>query len=146
MLAATETGAPNILLLMTDQQRADALGTSGGWVPTPHLDGLAAEGMRFTNCITTSPVCIPARLSLATGLYPHHTGVWQNQRSQPSGQQPTWMQRVRSAGYRTSLFGKSHLHPHQGDLRDREYLMRAYGLDDVDEIGGPERARGCSLI
>ena len=137
MLAATETGAPNILLLMTDQQRADALGTSGGWVPTPHLDGLAAEGMRFTNCITTSPVCIPARLSLATGLYPHHTGVWQNQRSQPSGQQPTWMQRVRSAGYRTSLFGKSHLHPHQGDLRDREDLMRAYGLDDVDEIGGP---------
>ena len=84
---------PNILLLMTDQQRADALGISGGWAPTPNLDRLAAEGTRFSNCITTSPVCIPARLSLATGLYPHHTGVWQNQRSQPSGEQPTWMQR-----------------------------------------------------
>ena len=128
---------PNILLLMTDQQRADALGISGGWAPTPNLDRLAAEGTRFSNCITTSPVCIPARLSLATGLYPHHTGVWQNQRSQPSGEQPTWMQRVRAAGYRTSLFGKTHLHPHQGDLREREELMRAYGLDDVDEIGGP---------
>ncbi len=132
-----KTTTPNILLLMTDQQRADALGASGGWVPTPHLDALAAEGMRFTNCITTSPVCVPARLSLATGLYPHHTGVWQNQRSQPSPEQPTWMQCVRAAGYRTSLFGKTHLHPHQGDLRDREDLMRAYGLDDVDEIGGP---------
>jgi len=128
---------PNILLLMTDQQRADALGASGGWVPTPNLDRLAAEGMRFANCVTTSPVCVPARLSLATGLYPHHTGVWQNQRSQPSPDQPTWMQRVRAAGYRTALFGKTHLHPHQGDLREREDLLRAYGLDDVDEIGGP---------
>ncbi|MBT4977500.1 MAG: sulfatase-like hydrolase/transferase [Gemmatimonadetes bacterium] len=135
--ARHKTITPNILLLMTDQQRADALGASGGWVPTPHLDGLAAEGMRFSNCITTSPVCVPARLSLATGLYPHHTGVWQNQRSQPSPEQPTWMQCVRAAGYRTSLFGKTHLHPHQGDLREREDLMRSYGLDDVDEIGGP---------
>ena len=122
---------------MTDQQRADALSVAGGWVPTPNLDRLAGEGTRFTNCITTSPVCVPARLSLATGLYPHQTGVWKNQPSQPSPEQPTWMQRVRAAGYRTSLFGKTHLHPHQGDLREREGLMNAYGLDDVDEIGGP---------
>ena len=128
---------PNILLLMTDQQRADALGCSGGWLETPHLDGIAAGGVRFENCVTNAPVCIPARLSLATGLYPHNTGVWDNQASQLSGDQPTWMQRVRSAGYRTSLFGKTHLHPHSGDLRDREYLMKTYGLDDVDEIGGP---------
>ena len=122
---------------MTDQQRADALSVVGGWVPTPNLDRLAGEGTRFTNCITTSPVCVPARLSLSTGLYPHQTGVWKNQPSQPSPEQPTWMQRVRAAGYRTSLFGKTHLHPHQGDLREREGLMNAYGLDDVDEIGGP---------
>ena len=70
---------PNLLLLMTDQQRADALGCSGGWVRTPNLDRIAAEGVRFTNCVTNSPVCIPARLSLATGLYPHNTCVWDNQ-------------------------------------------------------------------
>ncbi len=128
---------PNILLLMTDQQRADALGCSGGWVETPHLDRIAAGGVRFENCVTNAPVCVPARLSLATGLYPHNTGVWNNQTSQLSSDQPTWMQRVRDAGYRTSLFGKTHLHPHGGDLRDREYLMKTYGLDDVDEIGGP---------
>ena len=128
---------PNILLLMTDQQRADALGCSGGWLETPHMDRIAAGGVRFENCITNSPVCIPARLSLATGLYPHNTGVWTNQPSQLNAEQPTWMQRVRDAGYRTSLFGKTHLHPHNGDLRDREYLMKTYGLDDVDEIGGP---------
>ena len=128
---------PNILLLMTDQQRWDAMGCSGDWVQTPHLDRIAREGTRFMNCVTTSPVCIPTRLSLATGLYPHNTHVWNNMNHQLPPDTPTWMQAVRAAGYRTSLFGKTHLHPHSGDLREREGLMHAYGLDDVDEIGGP---------
>ena len=142
---------PNILLLMTDQQRWDAMGCSGdnvnqmplrsiptsNWVQTPNLDRIANEGIRFTNCVTTSPVCIPTRLSLATGLYPHNTGVWNNMHHQMAPETPTWMQAVRAAGYRTSLFGKTHLHPHSGDLRDREVLMNIYGLDDVNEIGGP---------
>ncbi len=128
---------PNILLLMTDQQRWDAMGCSGDWVKTPNLDRIASEGVRFTHCVTTSPVCIPTRLSLATGLYPHNTGVWNNMNHQLAPETPTWMQAVRDAGYRTSLFGKTHLHPHHGDLREREGLMNAYGLDDVNEIGGP---------
>jgi choline-sulfatase len=128
---------PNLLLLMTDQQRADAMGCAGGWVRTPNLDRLADEGVRFTNCVTNSPVCIPARLSLATGLYPHNTWVWDNQGHTLDPETPTWMKAVRDAGYRTSLFGKTHLHPHTGDLRERESLMHVYGLDDVDEIGGP---------
>ena len=128
---------PNILLLMTDQQRWDAMGCSGDWIQTPNLDRIASEGVRFTNCVTTSPVCIPTRLSLATGLYPHNTGVWNNMNHQMPTERPTWMQAVQEAGYRTSLFGKTHLHPHNGDLREREGLMNAYGLDDVNEIGGP---------
>ena len=128
---------PNILLLMTDQQRWDAMGCSGDWVQTPHLDRIAREGVRFTNCVTTSPVCIPTRLSLATGLYPHNTHVWNNMNHQMLPETPTWMQAMREAGYRTSLFGKTHLHPHNGDLRAHEDLMNAYGLDDVNEIGGP---------
>jgi len=128
---------PNILLLMADQLRWDALGCSGDWVQTPNLDRIASEGVRFSNCVANSPVCIPTRLSLATGLYPHNTEVWNNQNHTLSPEQPTWMQAVREAGYRTSLFGKTHLHPHGGDLREREHLLHAYGLDDVDEIGGP---------
>lgn len=137
---------PNILLLMTDQQRWDAMGCSGeksedrvgfAGIQTPNLDRIASEGVRFTNCVTTSPVCIPTRLSLATGLYPHNTGVWNNMNHQMPPERPTWMQAVQEAGYRTSLFGKTHLHPHNGDLREREGLMNAYGLDDVNEIGGP---------
>ena len=137
-------GTPNILLLMTDQQRWDAMGCSGDWVQTPNLDRIASEGVQFTNCVTTSPVCIPTRLSLATGLYPHNTGVWNNMQHTMLAETPTWMQAVRDAGYRTSLFGKTHLHPHGGDLREREGLMNAYGLDDVNEIGGP-RASASTL-
>jgi choline-sulfatase len=122
---------------MTDQQRWDAMGCSGGWLETPNLDHIASEGVRFTNCVTNSPVCIPARVSLATGRYPHNTGVWKNGQYDLPADTLTWMQAIREAGYRTSLFGKTHLHHHSGDLRKREYLLHAYGLDDVDEIGGP---------
>ena len=133
---------PNILLLMTDQQRWDAMGCSGDWVQTPNLDRIAGEGVRFNNCVTTSPVCVPTRLSLATGLYPHNTGVWNNMEHTMSAETPTWMQSVRNSGYRTSLFGKTHLHPHNGDLREKEGLMNEYGLDDVNEIGGPRASSG----
>lgn len=135
---------PNILLIFTDQLRADALGCTGGWVKTPNIDRIASEGIRFENCVTNSPVCIPARVSLATGLYPHNTGIWHNFQYDMPADTDTWMQVVKEAGYRTSLFGKTHLHRHRGDLRDRDDLMHAYGLDDIDEIGGP-RASACVL-
>ncbi|MFP4027340.1 MAG: sulfatase [Candidatus Brocadiia bacterium] len=128
---------PNILYVMTDQQRADAMGCSGGWVKTPNLDRIASEGVRFENAVTNSPVCIPARVSLATGRYPHNTTIWNNVHFDMPPDTPTWMQAVREAGYHTSVFGKTHLHHHSGDLRDREHLIHAYGLDEVDEIGGP---------
>ena len=134
-------GNPNILFVMTDQQRWDAMGCSGGWVNTPALDRIAAEGVRFTQCITTTPVCVPARVTLATGRYPHNTSVWSNLKYTLPPDAPTWMRTIRDLGYRTSLFGKTHLHPHRGDLRDREHLLHAYGLDDVDEIGGPRASR-----
>jgi choline-sulfatase len=133
----------NILFLMTDQHRWDALGCAGGWVNTPHLDRLAHGGVRFTNCFTTSPDCVPARVSLATGLYPHNTGVWANVRYTLPADAPTWMNAVRAAGYRTSLFGKAHFHPHEGDLRGREPLLRAYGFDEVDEATGPRASARC---
>ena len=128
---------PNILFVMTDQQRADALGCAQDWMRTPALDRIAAEGVRFTQCITTTPVCVPARVTLATGRYPHNNSVWNNMDYTLPADAPTWMRAIRDLGYRTSLFGKTHLHPHRGDLRERAHLLHNYGLDDVDEIGGP---------
>ena len=69
---------PNILFVMTDQQRWDAVGCSSTdepWLETPAFDRLASEGTRFTNCVTTTPICIPARVILATGHYPHNNAV-----------------------------------------------------------------------
>lgn len=130
---------PNVLFIMTDQQRADAMSCSsnGEWVQTPNLDRIASEGVRFSNCTTTTPICIPARVTLATGLYPHNTHVWGNLNYSLPADAQTWMRTLREMGYRTSVFGKTHLHPHRGDLRDREHLLHSWGLDDVDEIGGP---------
>ncbi|HSG39508.1 MAG TPA: sulfatase-like hydrolase/transferase, partial [Thermoanaerobaculia bacterium] len=128
---------PNILFVMADQMRADALGFVNGWTRTPNLDRLAREGFLFRGVTTNSAECIPARFSLALGLYPHQTGVWQNGTYTLNPECPNWMQAVERAGYRTSLFGKTHLHPHEGDLRDRVHLMHAYGLQVVDETTGP---------
>jgi arylsulfatase len=133
----------NILLIMTDQQRWDAMGCAGDWVHTPNIDRLAAEGVRFSNAYSNSPVCVPARVSLATGRYPHNTGVWRNVPHTLPPDTPTWMRAIRDAGYSTSVFGKTHLHPHTGDLRDREHLIHAYGLDHVDEIAGPRASIRC---
>jgi choline-sulfatase len=128
---------PNILFIMADQFRADALGCVGGEVHTPNLDSLAARGWLFTNAYANSAECIPSRISLATGLYPHQTGVLINEPCTLDPAFPNWMQSIEAAGYATSLFGKTHLHPHSGDLRDRRDLMHRYGLQTVDEIGGP---------
>jgi choline-sulfatase len=129
---------PNILFIMTDQQRWDSLGSVGGWVKTPSLDAIAEDGFLFSNCYTNSPVCAPARLALASGLYPHNHGVWSNVAYDLPSSMFTWMKAVRSAGYRTSLFGKAHLRArHDDDIRNLEHFMHCYGFDDVNEIVGP---------
>ncbi len=128
---------PNILLLMSDQHRADAMGCSGGWIKTPNLDRIAAEGIRFGNCITTSPTCIPARIGLATGLYPHQTGIWRNAAYTLPRDRPTWIKGLRAAGYRMSLFGKTHWHPQENILPDSLDFLPAIGFDDFIEVAGP---------
>ncbi len=129
---------PNILLIMADQMRWDAWGRMGGSMKTPVLDQLSEEGVTFTNCITNSPVCAPTRISLATGQYPHNTGVWRNLGGYDlPADTPTFMQSIRNEGYRTAIIGKAHLHHHSGDLRARELHMNQLGFDDVNEITGP---------
>lgn len=128
---------PNILFIMADQFRWDAVGAIGGWTRTKHLDWLCQQGVCFQQVIATSVECIPSRLSLATGLYPHQHGIWNNRHCTLNPNFPNWMQAIEAAGYETSLFGKTHLHPHEGDIRDREHLLRKYGLGTVEETTGP---------
>jgi len=69
---------PNILLISADQLRADCLGFEGRGVKTPHLDRLACQGTRFSNCITPCVVCQPARASILTGQLCRTHGVHDN--------------------------------------------------------------------
>jgi arylsulfatase len=100
---------PNIILIMTDQQRADSIGALGSpWMHTPNLDRLVAEGTAFTNCFVTSPVCVGARASLFNGMYPHATGIFSN--FQPW--KPNWIQWLADAGYHCASIGKMHINPY----------------------------------
>jgi arylsulfatase A-like enzyme len=71
---------PNILLLMTDQQKASALRMDNPLgIPAPSLERLAAQGIRYDQCYTPHPLCVPARVSFWTGRYPHEHGSRTNE-------------------------------------------------------------------
>lgn len=101
----------NVLLITTDQQRGDTVGAPApGPLYTPTLDRLCAEGTRFDRCYTPSPVCVPARYALLTGLLPHRNGCFNNG-SPMSADRPTLMGVLSGAGYRTHAVGKMHFQP-----------------------------------
>lgn len=112
---------PDILWILSDELRADALGCYGhpAFQPrTPNLDRLASMGQRFTRSYCNSPVCVPSRWCMMTGRYPEQTGVYHNEASwgdctyrpdQPP--LPTMPEMLAKAGYRTANFGKLHI-PH----------------------------------
>lgn len=100
---------PNVLFIICDQLRHDHLGFAGnGIVRTPNIDGLAARGMVYDNAWVANPVCMPNRSTIMTGRLPSAHGVIFNDRSLDWGAN-THVRTFRNAGYRTGLFGKSHL-------------------------------------
>jgi len=129
---------PPILILMCDQQRADAM-SCAGTVPlkTPNMDRIAADGVRFPNACTVSPICMPARASFVSGIYPHNHGMWMNRGELP-GDDETFFHHLQKAGYHVAYVGKSHFYEHGGlHMREREEWMRRRGIDTVFETTGP---------
>ena len=112
-----------MILVLTDQQRADAFGAAGAEdLRTPVMDRLASEGVRFTRAFTATPQCSPSRAALLTSRYPHRTGVMGNTAGGPAGSRPpegmsgaldrslpTLGRVFSAAGYETAYFGKWHL-------------------------------------
>ena len=99
---------PNIVLIITDQQRADTIGVLGApHMETPVLDGLAAEGIAFTHCFTTAPACVPARAGLFTGYYGHNNNVLSNS----DRWVPTWVEWLADRGYHCVSVGKMRTGP-----------------------------------
>ena len=98
----------NLLVLMTDQHSRNFLGCYGHpLVKTPNLDALADGGTCFANGYTNSPICVPARASLATGKYVHDIGFWDNAIAY-DGSVPSWAHRLQEAGVPVSSIGKLH--------------------------------------
>ena len=129
---------PHILILMPDQQRADSMGCAGHpIIQTPNMDKLAKEGVRFTHAYTVSPICMSARASFISGLYPHNHGMWTNAGQLPADDE-TFFHHLKQLGYFTAHVGKSHYYPHGGKhLRKYEEYMHARGIDYVHETTGP---------
>jgi len=107
--AGSKGRRPNILLILPDQMRGQALGCMGDAdVRTPHLDRLASEGVLFRNTFANTPVCCPARAILLTGQYPHKNGMVANDlRLRESA--TTLAEILAAEGYRTGFIGKWHL-------------------------------------
>jgi arylsulfatase A-like enzyme len=99
---------PNILWIMTDDERSDAIGAYGApWAHTPVVDRLAENGVRFQNAIATTPVCMPVRMSMLTGRYAHNTGLMSNQGQLKMDFEPLTLP-FQKAGYQVANFGKLH--------------------------------------
>ena len=136
---------PNIIFIMTDQQRFDTIRALGyDYVDTPNLDRLVNEGVTFTNCHITAPSCAPSRASLFTGHFPHTTGILRN----ADRWTRSWIKLVQDGGYRTVNMGKMHSYPYHTPLgfeeryvvenKDR-YLEERFYFDEWDKA---LRARG----
>jgi len=122
---------PNIVLILTDQQRFDSLASNGNAIcHTPATDRLAREGMSFQHAFTPTALCSPARASLLTGLYPHnHTMADLTNTRIPSVTDlpedvPSLGTLLSQAGYRTSYVGKWHCGRSKGPLD--------WGFDDYE--------------
>ncbi len=102
--------APNIIFLMDDQHRWDALGVINPAVKTPNLDRLARAGVLYDQAVCQAPMCIPSRNSMMFGLYPNQVGVLRNGRGVPDDELPAQPlpELLRQAGYQTAGFGKTH--------------------------------------
>ena len=104
--------APNFVVIMADQFRADCIGALGNLdIVTPHLDKLAKQGRVFRNAFTPSPVCVPARAGFHYSLYPSRSGCKTNVDFFPDPQTPGFVSELAGHGYHTHAIGKCHFRP-----------------------------------
>lgn len=108
-LAATTVQRPNVLFILTDDQRWDAIGLGGAkHLQTPNMDRLGKEGVYFKNAFCTTSLCSPSRASILSGLYAHAHGVVNNFTEYPTNFKSFPMV-LQSVGYDTAYLGKWHM-------------------------------------
>ena len=161
-LAQAPPGSPNVILIMTDDQRADAMSLAGNPVlRTPNMDRIGREGVRFAEAFVTNALCAPSRASVLTGLYSHAHRVITNgggpRYYNQTGLRPdqlTFPHLFREAGYHTALVGKWHVlsppygfdttvvfHPPGGRYHDPEMIangVRVKMRGHADDVVGDQ--------
>ena len=138
-MADTASEKPNILFIMSDDHTSQAIGAYGGRLatlnPTPTLDNLAREGMRFDRVFCVNSICTPSRASILTGQYPQCNGVLDLDGTLPPERQYLPVE-MKKAGYLTAMIGKWHLEaepatfdyycvlPGQGKYFNPDFIVR----------------------
>jgi arylsulfatase A-like enzyme len=107
---------PNLVFIMPDQLRPDFLGCYGAdFIATPHIDALAARGVRYTRAYSEHPICVPARNALLTGMHALRSGVLDNglalRPDYAACGIATWPELLAAQGYGTAAIGKMHFYP-----------------------------------
>lgn len=124
---------PNIIFIVTDQQRADCLGAEGHPnLLTPNMDDIARQGVRFSRAYSTCPSCIAARRSMLTGQFPSTHGMVGFQDGDEMFPEATLPGELSKAGYQSFMVGRT---MHQSPRRKR------YGYDHMVLLGDLERGR-----
>ena len=134
---------PDIVVIFTDQWSPRETLPCNTQAKTPHLDAVAQEGMRFTSAYSPSPVCMPARVCLLTGQYPHNTGLWGNTTLfAPPAHQARLFADVKAAGYTTAQIGKLHWTGGPAWKKQQRFekigdFYKAIALDYVADVPSP---------
>jgi len=131
----------NLLVLMSDEHAPQAMGCAAHpLVRTPHLDGLAARGLRFTSAYCTSPICVPSRAGFATGKYQHQVGYWDNADAY-DGAVPSWHHHLRGSGHRVVSIGKLHFRGLPGDDHGfSEEILAMHVVEGLGDVKGLVRS------
>ena len=135
--------SPNVVLIISDQQRADTMpGVRAAEVATPHLAWLAAQGTLFHNAYCVTPICSPARAALLSGLYPHTTGMVSNHQERPISNElhlspdvQLLADYLQPLGYACAYSGKWHL----GTGGDRRGFTDSVTRASDYDVDGPEQ-------
>ena len=156
---------PNIILIVSDEHQANTCGCYGskvrqvnGQSPTPHIDALASEGVRFDSMYCASPLCAPSRAAYMTGCYPHTTtALFHKMQTREAGLSrfpgvregiPGMGEYFRKAGYATAAYGKMHVHGEEVngwdlgfDERGLRFYTHAPGMEYADLKDGDVNRR-----
>jgi len=135
----TTNPRPNLLYIHSDQHNPFVTGCYGDpLVSTPQLDQLAASGAIFDAAYCTSPICVPSRMSMLTGLHPYQHQTWTNRHILPSSI-PTFAHALGAVGYRSFLAGRMHV---RGPDQLHGYADRLVGDHMPNHLGGPMAEMG----